>query len=270
MSSTEALERRRADLERISAALDAAVEALGVFTPGAISASKKAGGSPVTEADHAVNEVLLSLLPQTGEGWLSEETADDPARLSCRRVWVVDPLDGTREFVEGLPEWCVSIGLVEDGEAVAGGIVNPETGETIVGSLETGVTLNGRPVRASRRPDLAGAVVLASRSEVRRGEWAPFEGAGFTVEPLGSVAFKLALVAAGKVDATWTLVPKNDWDIAAGVALVNAAGGKVYQPGGARCRFNRPTTLLPGLIACGPALPGQIDAAIASRAGRKR
>ena len=82
----------------------------------------KAGGDLVTSVDYAVNQCLRELLVRDGDGWLSEETKDDHTRLEARRVWVVDPLDGTREFVAGIPEWCVSIGLVEDGCAVAGGI----------------------------------------------------------------------------------------------------------------------------------------------------
>lgn len=256
---------RAEDLERIAAALAAAGKVLAAFTPGEVAARKKAGGSPVTDADTAVNERLEALLPRPGEGWLSEETADGEARLTCRRVWVVDPLDGTREFVEGLPEWCVSIGLVEDGVAVAGGILSPATGQTFLGSRETGVTLNGEPVTASGRRALAGGLVLASRSETRRGQWEAFEGAGFTIRPLGSVAFKLALVAAGLADASWTLVPKNEWDIAAGVALVQAAGGVAHQPDGQPCRFNQAATLYPGLVACGPGLAADIDRVIEER-----
>ena len=85
--------------------------------------------------------LLRQMLPRPGEGWLSEETGDDRERLSCARVWVVDPIDGTREFIDGVPEWCVSIGLVEDGIAVAGGILNPATGETVLGGAGLGVTL---------------------------------------------------------------------------------------------------------------------------------
>lgn len=258
---------RRQDLERIAAALAAAGEILSAFTPGEVAARNKAGGSPVTDADTAVNERLFALLPRPGEGWLSEETADSDERLACRRVWVVDPLDGTREFVEGLPEWCVSIGLVEDGEAVAGGILNPATDEIFLGSRETGVTRNGAPVSASGRPALAGGLVLASRSETQRGQWEMFQDAGFTVKPLGSVAYKLALVAAGLADASWTLVPKNEWDIAAGVALVTAAGGVARQPDGGPCRFNQANTLYPGLVACGPGLVTDIERVIEVRTG---
>ena len=99
--------------------------AVADFTPGAIESVLKTGGDPLTEADLAVNEVLLKSLPQPGEGWLSEENADDAARLKCSRVWIVDPIDGTREFIQGIPEWCISVGLVEGGRPVAGGIFNP-------------------------------------------------------------------------------------------------------------------------------------------------
>ena len=104
----------------------------------------KLGDDPVTEADRVANGVLRDILVRDGEGWLSEESADDLTRLKKTRIWVVDPIDGTREFVAGIPEWCVSIGLIENGQAIAGGICNPATGETFLGSLESGVTYNGR------------------------------------------------------------------------------------------------------------------------------
>jgi myo-inositol-1(or 4)-monophosphatase len=212
----------------------------------------KQRGDPLTEADLAVNRVLEQILPRPGEGWLSEETRDDPERLRRSRVWVVDPIDGTQEFVAGIPEWCVSIGLVVDGVPVAGGIHNPATGQTIVGGLGLGVTLNGARVRARPRSGLAGALVLASRSETTRGEWNRFAGAPFEVRPCGSVAYKLGLVAAGLADSTWTLVPKSEWDVAGGAALVRAAGGVVQLVDGTEPRFNRPDPRLPDFMA-GPA-----------------
>ncbi len=239
------------DLERIAEALDEARGILARFTPGAVQQRFKAGGDPLTEADLALNEALRVRLPRDGEGWLSEETEDDSLRLDCQRVWVVDPLDGTREFVLGIPEWCVSVALVEAGIAVAGGICNPAAGQTVVGSLESGVTCNGVPCRTRDGARLAGVEVLASRSEMQRGEWERFAGAPFAVRPLGSVAYKLGLVAAGLADATWTLTPKHEWDVAAGAALVRAAGGSVWLPDGSEPRFNRPQPRLPGLFAAG-------------------
>jgi myo-inositol-1(or 4)-monophosphatase len=247
-------------LARIRNALVHADEILQEFTPGDIEARRKEGGDPVTAADLALDKVLREDLLAPGDGWLSEETADNADRLDRSRIWVVDPIDGTKEFVTGIPEWCVSIGYVEEGEAVAGGIFNRATGESIIGSIEAGVRLNGEPVRARATGELDGALVLASRSEVNRGEWERFGGGPFTLRPMGSVAYKLGLVAAGLADATWTLVPKNEWDIAAGVALIRAAGGESRTLQWERPRFNRKSTLLNGLVACGPNLLPKIGA----------
>src|SRR5246500_5485566 len=164
-------------LTRIAAALEAARGVFAGFTPGEIAAEYKAGHDPVTEADRALDAALRQNLLRDGEGWLSEETVDDFSRLEKQRVWVVDPLDGTRELVAGIPEFCVSIAMVEDGVPVAGGICNPATDELILGSRETGITYNGKPAQPSQRKDLHGALVLASRSEVKRGEWKQFESA---------------------------------------------------------------------------------------------
>src|SRR5215813_3007252 len=162
-------------LQRIQSALEAGRSILSRFTPGEIETEYKAGHDPVTEADRSVDAAVRKELLQPGEGWLSEESADDLSRLDKERVWVVDPLDGTREFVAGIPEFCVSVAMVRRGKPIAGGICNPATGQLIIGSLEAGVTLNGAPVQASQRGSLQGAVVHASRSEVKRGEWAQFD-----------------------------------------------------------------------------------------------
>jgi myo-inositol-1(or 4)-monophosphatase len=244
-------------LGRIDAALSAAGRVLGDFTSGSIASSQKAGGDPVTAADHAINAALLRLLPKAGEGWLSEETRDDKQRLGASRVWVVDPIDGTKEFIAGIPEWCVSIGYVEDGLPVAGGIFNPATGQRVLGAVGSGVTLNGAAASLLAGGP-AGAEVLASRSEHERGEWARFEGTGLRVRALGSVAWKLACVAAGLSNATWTLVPKNEWDVAAGAALVVAAGGQVMLPDRREVLFNQANTLLPGFVAAPASWAGRL------------
>jgi myo-inositol-1(or 4)-monophosphatase len=237
------------DLHRIEQALGAARQAVSEFTPGQIASRRKAGGDPVTEADVLLDRVLKDALLQDGEGWLSEETADDRTRLDKERVWIVDPLDGTREFIEGIPEWCISLALSENGRPVAAGICSPATDQLFLGSLEDGVTLNGRPVRISEKKDLNGAIILASRSEVRRGEWQRFAGAPFEIIPMGSVALKLARVSAGLADGTFTLVPKNEWDVAAGALLVEAAGGRVIEKSKNKRTFNQPDPLLDGLFA---------------------
>lgn len=250
------------DLERIEAALDRAEAVLEAFTPGAIEAQMKSGDGPLTAADLAVDKVLRETLPRVGEGWLSEETADSPDRLSCERTWIVDPIDGTREFVLGIPEWCVSIALVVRGVAVAGGVLNPGAGHRFVGSIDDGVTLNGVAVGPTTRTSIAGALVLASRSEMKRREWEPFLETSIAVRTMGSVAYKIACVAAGLADATWTLAPKNEWDVAGGAALVRAGGGSVTGPSFEPVTFNNPDPLMPGLIVTNGALRGSVEALI--------
>ena len=249
-------------LRRIQSALDAAGTVFARYTPGAIETEYKIGHDPVTEADRAVDALLRQNLLRDGEGWLSEETADDLSRLDKPRVWIVDPLDGTREFVMGLPEFCVSIGFVENGVPVAGGIYNPATKETFLGAFGAGVLYNGQPARPSQRSTLDGALILASRSEVKRGEWKPFENGSFKVQGMGSVAYKLALVAAGLADATFTLTPKNEWDVVAGSALVRSAGGFVSTLEKTNLTANRRNPLLSGLLASGPFLKDQLLALV--------
>ena len=244
-------EQQQNYLVRIKKALCAGAEIASRYTPDKCEVFDRGGRDVVTEVDRRVGDVLRGQLLRPGEGWLSEEDPDEKERLSREIVWVVDPLDGTREFVDGIPEWCISIGLVENGVAVAGGTANPATKEIFVGALDCGVTYNGRLVRASARSSLHGARVLASRSEYKRGEWKGFEVNGFSVQPMGSVAYKLSLVAAGLADATWTLSPKHEWDVAAGVALVTAAGGRVRDLHNSAVLFNRSDPLLPGLLASG-------------------
>jgi myo-inositol-1(or 4)-monophosphatase len=243
---------RRDDVARIREGLLAAAEAVRPFRPGSVDFRRKeVTGDPVTAADHAANVVLREILPRTGEGWLSEESADDPSRLGKERVWVVDPIDGTREFIEGIPEWCVSIGLVERGSPVAGGIFNPATDEMVVGSVETGVTFNGAAARVTAPGGGDKITVLASRSEMRRGEWDAVRDPLLEVQACGSVAYKLGLVAAGRADATWTLVPKSEWDVAAGAALVRGAGGVAHLVDGTEPRFNKANPTFPNFIGAG-------------------
>lgn len=245
-------------VQRIEAALTAARRVFDDFTPGAVAAEYKAGHDPVTEADKAVNAVLQHALPRGEEGWFSEESTDDLSRLKKRALWIVDPLDGTREFVAGVPEFCISIAYVEDQHPVAGGICNPATREIFVGARGLGVTYNGQPARVSSKAELAAATILASRSETKRGEWKQFERENFNIQPMGSVAYKLALVSAGLADATFTLVPKHEWDVAAGAALVESAGGFVRTLENQPLRCNQISPLISGLVAGGIGLQKQL------------
>jgi len=205
---------------------------------------------PVTEADTEANAVIRAHIAQhfADDGWLSEETSDSPARLAKSRVWIVDPMDGTREFVRHVPEFAVSIALVDGGEPVLGVVYNPIHDEMIAGARGTGVTLNGAPARVSSHGELATARIFASCSEFEAGEWEEFRGE-LQFRVLGSVAYKLGLLAAGRCDATFSLRPKNEWDVCAGHALIREAGGHMTDRFGAPLRFNRPEPAFPGTIA---------------------
>ena len=224
------------------------------------------GNSPVTIADrdanHKIHEILQGGFP--AYGWLSEETVDSPARLSRRRVWVVDPMDGTKEFIQKIPEFAVSIALVEDGVPILGVIYNPPLDQMYWAVRGQGAWCGEQPLRVSPLARLTEATILSSRSETKRGEWDAFKNA-FKTRPTGSIAYKLSLIGSGEADATFTLVPKNEWDICAGVLLVEEAGGKVSNLDGTPVAFNQPKTLLPGLIASNTLLHEQILELIGQR-----
>src|ERR1700730_3212646 len=215
----------------------------------------KGRDNPVTsadlEADAALREHLSGAFPDYG--WLSEETADNPARLSRRRVWIVDPLDGTKEFIKGIPEFVVAIALAEDGVPVLGVTYNPIKRELFWAARGAGCYLDGTPVHVTDAAGLTGAVVLASRSETARGEWRAYQGQ-IVANPIGSVAYMLALVAAGKADATFTRPPQSERDNASGAALLAEAGGVMTDIHGHLIRFNRKHVKLDGFVAAGPAL----------------
>jgi myo-inositol-1(or 4)-monophosphatase len=221
------------------------------YYEGEITAREKSEErGPVTAADLEANarihEVLAVAFPD--DGWLSEETADSTERLAKRRVWIVDPLDGTKEFVAHIPEFCVCVALVESGRPVAAVSYNPATDRLYVATRGGGTTVNGAPARVSSTVRVPDAVVLASRSEDKRGEWDAFKPR-VHVKLTGSVAFKLAELATGQGDATFTLTPKNEWDICAGTLLVEEAGGRVTDLEGQPLVFNQRSPLRPGMIA---------------------
>lgn len=234
------------------------------FYQSSFEVTDKKPDNPVTDADFAADSLLkqklLARLPEAG--WLSEETVDSPERLSKKLVWVVDPLDGTKEFVMGVPEFSVSVALVEDGLPVLGVIFNPPTGELFAAAKGEGMFFNGAPAAVSPQSQLQGARIDASRSERKRGEFAPFEQL-VELTTMGSIAYKLARVAAGHSDATWSRGPKNEWDICAGVLMVQEAGGRCVDLDDAEFPFNQPKTLVNGIIADNGQLHQPIISALA-------
>ncbi len=209
----------------------------------------KTNEDPVTTADLKADSILKEGLMKDfhDTSWLSEETRDDYSRLEKKLVWIVDPIDGTKEFVSRIPEYAVSVALVEHGQPVLATVYNPATEELFSAAAGQGAWLNGKIINAEHTLT-ANPVLLASRSEIQRGEFKPFEPFA-QIRPCGSIAYKLALIAAGIADATFSLGPKNEWDIAAGVLLVNESGGNVADRSGAPFTFNQRTTLVNGIVA---------------------
>lgn len=207
----------------------------------------KSEGQPVTAADRAadasVRRILLDATPDYG--WLSEESVDDPARLHKRRVWIVDPIDGTASFVAGRPEFTISIGLVEDHLPVIGVIFNPATDECFHAVRNGGAWHEQK--RLQVRPPDRGRILAASRNEIREGDFVRFPE--YELLPVGSTAYKMTRVAAGLADAFVSRGPKGEWDVCAGDLIVTEAGGVVSDIEGSPLRYNRPNPSVNGTIA---------------------
>jgi myo-inositol-1(or 4)-monophosphatase len=263
-------ETRMASFERERAVAEAAAREAGAIVKryyekpiAELAKSDKGAGREenwLTQADSESDDLLkarlLGAFPEYG--WLSEETKDSPERLRKERVWIVDPLDGTREFTLRVPEFCVCVALVENGRPVVGVEYNPATDRLYSAALGAGTTMNGAAAHVSKTEHVALAQVLASRSEDKRGEWDPFKEYCHVVLT-GSVAYKLAELSVGNGDATFTLTPKNEWDICAGTILVEEAGGQVTGLDGNPLVFNQPSPLRPGMIASNRVLhPGLV------------
>jgi myo-inositol-1(or 4)-monophosphatase len=251
------------ELKVAEEAARAAGEIIRGYYEGTIAVREKSHDNPVTEADLRSNECIETRIRAAfpADGWLSEETRDSHERLGRERVWIVDPLDGTKEFIQHIPELCVCIALVERGAPIVGVSYNPITDDMVSAARGGGTHHNGKSTRVSDVGNLRDARVLASRSEDKRGEWDPFKPK-MNVVLTGSVAYKLALIASGRGDATFSLTPKNEWDICSGAALILEAGGRITDRDGKPLRFNQEKTLLPGIIATNGALFGAVCDAI--------
>jgi len=242
-----------ADLKRVLLSGSAIVRSF--FCKGSTTITRKQDGSLLTEADLETNELLRRELTRLFPSacWLSEESADNPERLSNPWAWVVDPLDGTKEFARGIPEFAVSVGLVHEHEPVAGGVVNPVTGEIGIWQQGQPIEFGGFGVMKLPPSSLAEASACISRSEIEDGTVTPCVSLVGTVRAVGSVAYKLLRVAAGVDDLTFSVQPKSEWDICGGVGLLQAAG-KVYRRcDGLPSRFNQPQVRIKSPAVAGPA-----------------
>ena len=214
----------------------------------------KAHSSPVTEADIAIDRFLKERLgaARPDFGWLSEETADDPARLARREVFIVDPIDGTRAFAGGLPDWTISIAVVRDGRPVAAALAEPEARRVFTAARGFGATVRGRPMAAGARATLLGARVAGPKPMVER---AQRQGA-VILPKIHSLALRFAKVAVGEVDVAFAGGQSHDWDLAAADLLVHEAGASLTGLDGAVPCYNRPAPVHVPLVCAGPALHG--------------
>ena len=239
--------------------------ALGLW-PGAganLRSWEKTPGSPVCEADLAVDSFLKrelgALLPSAG--WLSEETADDPARLDRDLIWLVDPVDGTRDFIRGRKGWAVSVALISAGRPLIGSLCAPARGEVWQAVAGQGATLNGAPIAASRRQEFAGARVPAN-------ELMKQDRILTTVEQPNSIALRIAMVADNRADLVATLRWGFEWDIAAAGLIAREAGAAVSDSFGRKLDYNKRDPRAFGVIASAPDIHAATVAHLSERASR--
>jgi myo-inositol-1(or 4)-monophosphatase len=238
--------------DRLAAAVrEAGALALQTFR-GQLKSWTKGKSSPVSEADIAVDALLRDrLLKILDAGWLSEETEDDPARLQRADVWVVDPIDGTRAYLAGLPDWAISVALVNAGRPVVAALYAPVTDELFLSIAGTGATLNGVPIKASKGEQIAQAKFSGPKRRLE--SLATIEPAIQTMPRVPSLALRLARVATGALDGAFAGPDSHDWDLAAADLLVHEAGGLISTVTGESLVYNRPNPVHDALLAAGRA-----------------
>jgi myo-inositol-1(or 4)-monophosphatase len=223
---------------------------------------EKSKGNPVCDIDLAVDallkERLSAILPQAA--WLSEETADDPARLGAQQLWVVDPIDGTRDYVRGRSGWCVSVALVQDAQPVFAVMAAPVQAKLWVAQAGAGVSCNGERLIASSRSLFAGARVPAH-------ELPKIDSDLVTVEQPNSIAMRMTMVACDRADLVATLRWGHEWDIAAAHLVAQEAGAMVTNATGGVLCYNKPKPLDFGLICCAPGIHAAAVERLSARAG---
>jgi len=231
--------------------------AMSYLHKGGAESWNKTGGSPVTEADLAVNRLCASTLKTARPeyGWLSEETLDVPAARQKSRCWVIDPIDGTRAYMDGTPDWCIGLAMVEDGEAVAGVVYAPALGHFYDARRGAGARRNGAAIRVSSRAQEAGSRLITNEGMVTHPGWRePWPEVHLARPKPNATLLRLALVAAGDWDAVLVLAEKADWDLAAGAVLISEAGGHATTHAGEPLVFNQAIPAQRSVVASGKAL----------------
>mgnify|MGYP003334493544 FL=1 len=250
MPVSELAPSRAEDAARLAAAVQEAGAVALKFYKGPLEKwTKGEGDSPVTEADIAANELLHAHLLRPGEGWLSEESENDPARLRARRVWVVDPIDGTRAFIAGREDWSISAALVEDGRPTVAAVFAPVTEEMFVATVGNGATRNDVAMTATSGSELAGAKLGGPKRIV---DWLTQRHPNLVAMPrIHSLALRIVRVATGELDAAIAGGSGHDWDLAAADLLVHEAGGAITGLDGKPLIYNKPEPVHSMLVAAG-------------------
>jgi myo-inositol-1(or 4)-monophosphatase len=256
-----------ADLDLlVDAAHEAGAIALRYFKRDPQTWDKGDGAGPVTEADLAVNTMLGTHLRKArpNYGWLSEETPDSADRLATKRCFIIDPIDGTRAFIDGQDSFAHSLAIAEDGVVIAAAVFLPAKNRMYCAHATSEARMNGTAMRASARFDVAGATVLTSKPNMALNHW-PGGVPDMSRHFRPSLAYRLCLVAEGRFDAMLAFRPTWEWDIAAGSLIAARAGAVASDGAGAGLRFNRPDPRSDGVIVAAPALHSTL---VARRQGR--
>ena len=240
---------RAGERELLTAAIrEAGALALETFrTP--VKSWTKGESSPVCEGDIAVDDFLRQRLARPGFGWLSEESEDDRSRRAAARLWIVDPIDGTRSYLAGRPDWVISVALVADGRPILAAVFAPVSDELFIAAAGGGATRNGVPIRVSAGARLDGSNVVGPRRLVQAlATLTP----GITVAPrIGSLALRLVRVAQGELDLAFASGSSHDWDLAGADLLVHEAGGVMTSLVGRTLIYNQPELVHGALVAAG-------------------
>jgi len=249
LPASDIIDRAALVRDLVAAVREAGALALMSFK-GPIKSWFKGGNSPVSEADLAVDALLRDRLQAAlPGGWLSEETEDDPARLASKRVWIVDPIDGTRAFLAGLPDWTIAVALAEAGRPVLAAIFAPVADEMFLASVGGGATCNDRPIAASDGTSLSGVRVAGPKRYIDA-----LAAVVPDVQPqpkVHSLALRFARVAQGRLDIAFAGTNAHDWDLAAADLLVHEAHGALTTLAGETLIYNRPKPTHGALLAAG-------------------
>ena len=239
---------------------------MGLFN-GKYDVHEKSKNNPVTTADLEANRIIRENIQKSfpQDGWLSEEDADNSRRLALKRIWVIDPIDGTKEFIEGVPQFAVSIAFVVEGQPKIAIVYNPAEERFYKAAAGQGAYLNDKTIRVTRQNQIDGALLLVSRSEPQK-KFQVFVDR-CDIRRVGSIAYRLAKVASGDGDGTLTFRTIHEWDICAGVLMVEEAGGKVVDGEGHTMIFNRELPKHRGVVAANATLAAGLQGLWAAAMG---